>query len=92
MCQPKTCRGVLAAGRINHTQAPGKELATHKPAAPHILMINGGSSSIKFALFESADPLKRVLDGSSSAMGRVPSPPLDIAWCMADRTIAIRIK
>jgi acetate kinase len=32
-----------------------------KPANPRILTINGGSSSIKFALFEAGDPLKRDL-------------------------------
>ena len=34
-----------------------------KPADPRILTINGGSSSIKFALFEAADSLRRILDG-----------------------------
>ena len=29
-----------------------------------ILTINGGSSSIKFALFEAGDPLRRILEGS----------------------------
>ena len=29
-----------------------------KPANPHILTINGGSSSIKFALFEAGDSLR----------------------------------
>ena len=30
-----------------------------KPVKPLILTINGGSSSIKFALFEAGDPLRR---------------------------------
>ena len=30
-----------------------------KPASSHILTINGGSSSIKFALFEVGEPLRR---------------------------------
>ena len=34
-----------------------------KPAKPRILTINGGSSSIKFALFEAGDSLRRILDG-----------------------------
>jgi len=34
-----------------------------KPANPRILTINGGSSSIKFALFEAGDPLRRILEG-----------------------------
>ena len=31
--------------------------AAMKPAAPRILAINGGSSSVKFALFEAAAPM-----------------------------------
>jgi acetate kinase len=34
-----------------------------KPASPRILTINGGSSSIKFALYQVGEPLKRGLDG-----------------------------
>ena len=35
-----------------------------EPADPRILTINGGSSSIKFALFEAGDPLVgRILEG-----------------------------
>jgi acetate kinase len=40
-----------------------------KPANPHILTINGGSSSIKFALFEAGDPLKRILLGGIERIG-----------------------
>jgi acetate kinase len=40
-----------------------------KPANPHILTINGGSSSIKFALFEGDDPLRRVLEGGIERIG-----------------------
>jgi len=41
------------------------KLSTMKPANPHILTINDGSSSIKFALFEAGDPLRRILEGGS---------------------------
>ena len=34
-----------------------------RPVDPHVLTINGGSSSIKFALFESGDSLRRILQG-----------------------------
>ncbi len=34
-----------------------------KPADPRILTINGGSSSIKFAVFETDNSLRRILDG-----------------------------
>ena len=39
-----------------------------KPA-PRILTINGGSSSIKFALFEAGDSLHRSLEGSIERIG-----------------------
>jgi acetate kinase len=34
-----------------------------KPANPRILTINGGSSSIKFALFEADGSLRRIVEG-----------------------------
>ncbi len=40
-----------------------------KPASPRILTVNGGSSSIKFALFEAGEPLRRALDGSIERIG-----------------------
>jgi len=40
-----------------------------KPADPRILTINGGSSSIKFALFEAGDPLRRPLEGEIERIG-----------------------
>src|SRR5271170_1098522 len=40
-----------------------------KPATPCILTINGGSSSIKFALFEAAGALKRILSGQIEGIG-----------------------
>ncbi len=40
-----------------------------KPANPRILTINGGSSSIKFAVFEVADSLNRILGGSIEQIG-----------------------
>jgi len=42
-----------------------------KPATSRILTINGGSSSIKFALFESGASLQRILEG---AMDRIGGP------------------
>jgi acetate kinase len=38
-------------------------------AKPSVLTINGGSSSIKFALFESGDELARVLEGQIDGVG-----------------------
>ena len=40
-----------------------------KPSPPRILTINGGSSSIKFALFEAGDSLRRILEGGIERIG-----------------------
>ena len=40
-----------------------------KPANPCILTINGGSSSIKFALYQTRKPLKRTLHGAIDRIG-----------------------
>ena len=41
-----------------------------KPTNPRILTVNGGSSSIKFALFEAGDSLRRILDGAIERIGQ----------------------
>jgi acetate kinase len=40
-----------------------------KPDNPLLLTVNGGSSSIKFALFEAADPMLRILEGRIERIG-----------------------
>ncbi|HXW13250.1 MAG TPA: acetate/propionate family kinase [Terriglobia bacterium] len=40
-----------------------------KPTHPRILAINGGSSSIKFALFETSESLPRILEGEIERIG-----------------------
>jgi len=40
-----------------------------RPANPRILTINGGSSSIKFALFEAGGSLRRILEGGIERIG-----------------------
>lgn len=40
-----------------------------KPRTQRILTVNGGSSSIKFALFEARDALLRILDGAIERIG-----------------------
>ena len=40
-----------------------------KPANPHILTVNGGSSSIKFALFEAGNSFRRILGGEIERIG-----------------------
>ena len=46
-----------------------------KPANPRILTINGGSSSIKFALFEAVASLRRILEGRIERIGLPGGPP-----------------
>src|SRR5450631_3128135 len=40
-----------------------------KPAVPSVLVINGGSSSIKFALYDAGEPSRRLLDGKIDRIG-----------------------
>jgi acetate kinase len=40
-----------------------------QPSDARILTINGGSSSIKFALYRAAEPLKRELSGAVERIG-----------------------
>ena len=55
-----------------------------KPANPRILTINGGSSSIKFALFEAGDALRRILEGGIERIG-LPEATLRVkGWNRAD--------
>ena len=39
-----------------------------------ILTVNGGSSSIKFALFEAGDSLRRILEGRIERIGLLVPP------------------
>ena len=48
-----------------------------KSATPSVLVINGGSSSIKFALYEIADPLRRLLEGKIERIG-LPGTNLEV--------------
>ncbi len=43
------------------------------PAHPRILTINGGSSSIKFALFEACESPRRIIEGGIERIG-LPEP------------------
>ena len=40
-----------------------------KPTIPAVLTVNGGSSSIKFALFEAVGPQRRILEGRIEGVG-----------------------
>ena len=57
--------------------ADGVDGGQMKPAKPRILTINGGSSSIKFALFDAGEPLLRVLEGAIERIG-LPEPILQV--------------
>ena len=41
----------------------------NRNACRTILTINGGSSSIKFALFEAGEPLRRIFDATIARIG-----------------------
>ncbi len=49
------------------------EATSIKPKNPSVLTINGGSSSIKFGLFEVGDPPQRVLHGEIDRIGQTQS-------------------
>jgi acetate kinase len=51
--------------------------ASMKSTNPHILTINGGSSSIKFALFEAGDTLLRIMEGGIERIG-LPEATLQV--------------
>jgi len=48
-----------------------------KPASPRVLTINGGSSSIKFALFEAGDSPQQILAGAIERIG-LPEATLQV--------------
>lgn len=72
-----------------------------KPGTPSVLTINGGSSSIKFALFEAGTNLERVLAGRIEGIGlrqgsfKVkalnPADTFSRAVAAADHTVAVRL-
>jgi acetate kinase len=50
-----------------------KDEFSMKSVNPRILTVNGGSSSIKFALFEVRDSVRRILDGAIERIGQPES-------------------
>lgn len=48
----------------------GSPLAADAPRRRYLLTINGGSSSLKFAVFAASEPLERVLTGCVERVGR----------------------
>ena len=46
-----------------------RKVSAVQPANPRILTINGGSSSIKFAIFDAGDSLRRSLEGGIERIG-----------------------
>src|SRR5262245_6371987 len=60
-------------GRDQQGESEGRPHAAEGTRRPCILTINGGSSSLKFAVFAASEPLERVLTGSVERVGRGPS-------------------
>lgn len=58
-----------------------------KPANPCILTVNGGSSSIKFALFEAADSLRRILHGGIDRIG-LPNAVFHVKFTNQDEKVS----
>jgi acetate kinase len=71
------------------------------PAKPCVLTINGGSSSIKFAMFEAGGALRRILQGAIERIGspeaslrmKGPNPGDNFSRSVTapDHTVAVRI-
>jgi acetate kinase len=53
------------------------EESSVKLTSPSILTINGGSSSIKFALFEDGDKLRQIMEGAIERIG-LPGPTMRV--------------
>jgi acetate kinase len=59
----------------SRASAGAQALTSHTPtvlaerARPALLIINGGSSSIRFALYDKDEPLQRLLDGKLDRVG-----------------------
>ena len=62
-----------------------------KPANPRVLTINGGSSSIKFALFEVGDSMRRVLEGGIERIGE-PEATLRVKGLNPEDTFSHSVK
>ncbi len=58
-----------------------------KPANPRILTINGGSSSIKFAMFEACESLRRILEGGIERIG-LPEATLQVKGLSEEDTFS----
>jgi len=75
------------------------KVSSIRPGNPRILTINGGSSSIKFALFGVGDSLRRILEGAIDRIGlpeatlRVKgvNPADNLSWPVTapDHTVAV---
>jgi acetate kinase len=59
----------MTSGRLHSDCDNDEGVISMKPANPRILTINGGSSSIKFALFEAGGSLRRILEGGIERIG-----------------------
>ena len=60
-------------------------MAAVKQAKASVLTINGGSSSIKFALFEAGDSLRRILEGGIERIGLPEARALGLGTASEER-------
>jgi len=65
----KSCGNDDPIGKKKDEKESVKKESSTKPANASILTVNGGSSSIKFALFEAGDSLRRILEGGIERIG-----------------------
>src|SRR5690348_16900127 len=66
----------------SETHAGSSRTASEGTDRSYILTINGGSSSLKFALFASSDGLERILSGR---VERIGMPGARLIWAEANR-------
>src|SRR4051794_19076097 len=57
-------------GQSHQTRSTGGLAPGGGGALPFVLAINGGSSSLKYALFSTAGPIERVVSGRVERIGR----------------------
>src|ERR1019366_4480499 len=55
--------------RFNRKRSSPLSRSTPRVDRPHVLTINGGSSSIRFAVYEAGETLRRCLDGKVDIAG-----------------------
>src|SRR4051812_23784331 len=70
-------------GQAHHLGFTGGPSPDAGPGGPYVLTVNGGSSSLKFAVFAAAGPMERVLSGR---VERIGTGGARLVVCVADGT------